>query len=536
MIKILSFVIYMLILVLHTMPIKSIAQNTASVKELTSLKTSSLTKFINNFDYDCDYFMMTKTEGTAVAKMNLSIDPVVKHQGAGSLKCDFVFKGTPKGAVNERVTMRKLWGNYRPDLSFHPLGLSIWIKSDALATDNLVIHLLQQNEGYTLANDSLKIFSFTSQVDLSRADWQQIMIPYTWFKAQNAKDKINLRRIVGYEFIIENTSNTPHSVIMNFDSFEQLTSYKPVFKRNAKFSSIFIQLHAKPHENLDWETTFRAYKEVGIDTVIIQQATRHDKTGSISNYSGTKLPGIVKRYHMIENVFDAANKTDMKVILGLNAGKYPEKKSDAIAYEKLLETNKVIIDELYEKFSNHDLIAGWYISEEYHDGFWRGWWKPEDAYLLSDYQEKVAAYAKSKPKKFLVAVAPALWRGRPADMTYDFYRRILQKTPSVDILYLQDCAGRRNIINEDLLVDLPNYFAMVKKACDESGVQFGVDIESFTKGNCKTTYGTKNWKDLKLLVDIAGMFTQNISQFSWASFRPGVGAFDDYRKYITGNR
>src|SRR5690606_15287452 len=120
-------------------------------------------------------------------------------------------------------------------------------------------------------------------------------------------------------------------------------------------------------------------------------------------------------------------------------------------------------------------LAGWYIAEEYHDGSWRGWWKPEHAYLLSNYQERVAAYLKSKPKKFIVAIAPALWRGRPADMTYSFYKRILEKTPSIDILYLQDCAGRLDINNDDLIVDLPNYFAMVKKACDKTGVRFGVD-------------------------------------------------------------
>ena len=531
--RIRSIGIYILAIAFLVNPSAGNSQLAVSKGELATIKAKNVsTKFINTFDYDCDYFMMKKGVGYMAANTELSIDPEIKYQGIGSLKCKFGFVGSPHKEEAEIITVSKTWGNYRPDLSFHPLGISLWVKSSTPSDSKLIINLLQQNENYTLSNESLKVYTFTSTADLGKTDWQQVVIPYSWFKGQDGNADINLRRIVGYEFGIENTSKKPHDFTVNFDSFQQLTSFDPVFPKNAKFSSIFIQLHAKPHEHLDWTETFKAYKEVGIDTVIVQQATRHDKTGSITNYQGTKLPNIVKQHRMIENVFEAANKTGMKVILGLNAGKYPIKKSDTAVYEKLLETNKTIVDELYEKFSDDRMMVGWYISEEFHDGSWRGWWKPEDTYLLADYNERVAAYAKAKPKKFLVAIAPALWRGRPADMTYTFYKRILEKTPSVDILYLQDCAGRRNIINDDLVVDLSNYFAMVKKACDETGVQFGVDIESFTKGNCKTTYGTKSWEELKLLVNIAGMYTKNISQFSWASFRPGVGAFDDYRRHM----
>ncbi|MFD1632130.1 DUF4434 domain-containing protein [Pseudopedobacter beijingensis] len=427
-----------------------------------------------------------------------------------------------------------MWGMFRSDLSFYPLELSLWVKSSSPSNNKVIIHLLQQNEDYTLTNDSLKVFSFRSSIDLSKTEWQQITIPYNLFveDKEGRGDPIDLKRVVGYEFGVENTSGKAHEFTMNFDSFQQFTSFKPTFNKKNKFSSIFIQLHASLHEHLDWEPTFKAYRAVGIDTVILQQAVRNDKTGSVSNYKGTKLPNIIKQYQMIENAFTAATKTGMKVILGLNAGKYPINKNEATVYDQLYEINKIIVDELYNKFSNNKMMVGWYISEEYHDGTWRGWWKPEDAYLLSHYQERVASYAKSKEKKFLVTIAPALWRGRPADMTYEFYKRILEKTPSVDILYLQDCAGRLNILNDDLIIDLPNYFAMVKKACDETGVKFGVDIESFTKGNCTIKRGTKEWEDLKLLLDIAGMYTQNISQFSWHSFRPGIGAFSNYEKYI----
>ena len=521
--------ISILLMVFFISPFRSNSQVDFQKKEQVFIKENiAASIFINTFDYDCDYFKLSK--GTGNTSVDISIDPKVKHEGSGSLKCKFNFVGAQNS--RELVTLRKIWGIFRSDLSFHPLGLSLWVKSDQSSSDRLVVKLLQQNRDYTLLNDGLKVFSFTSTADLSKTGWQQVTIPYTWFKDEKGRDEVDLKRVVGYEIGIENGSGKPHDFTVNFDSFQQLTSFKPAFKGKAKFTSIFIQLHASVHENLDWEPTFKAYREIGIDTVILQQSIRNDKTGSVSNYYGTKLPNIVKEYQMIENAFAAAGKTGMKIILGLNGGRYPEDKGVASVYEQLFEKNKIVIDELYSKFSDNRSMAGWYICEEYHDGHFKGWWKPEDAYLLSDYQERVAAYAKSKRKKFLVAIAPALWRGRPADMTYVFYKRILERTPSVDILYLQDCAGRLNILNEDLIIDLPNYFTMVKKACDETGIQFGVDVESFTKGNCKNKRGTKNWNDLKLLLDIAGMYTRNISQFSWHSFRPGVGAFNSYKKYV----
>ena len=45
----------------------------------------------------------------------------------------------------------------------------------------------------------------------------------------------------------------------------------------------------------------------------------------------------------------------------------------------------------------------------------------------SHYHQRVAAYAKSKPKKFIVTIAPALWRGRPVDMTYHFFKTFLNE-------------------------------------------------------------------------------------------------------------
>src|SRR5690606_26897132 len=144
----------------------------------------------------------------------------------------------------------------------------------------------------------------------------------------------------------------------------QLTSFVPKFKPASKFSSIFVQLYVKAHEKYDWVSTMKAYKEVGIDTIIIQHALRNPETGTFTHYLGSKLAPADKQYPLIENMFVAAEKTGMKLVLGLNHGKFPENKGEAAVYDKLFDANKKVIDELYEKFSGHKQFAGWYIAEE----------------------------------------------------------------------------------------------------------------------------------------------------------------------------
>jgi hypothetical protein len=503
----------------------------AEIDEL--LSQTAATKFLNHFDYDCSGYI-PKPVHSSIINVDVAIDFNEKTQGAASLKCDYSFPGKSGGGNPEVFSLRKVWGNYRSDLSFFPLGISLWIKSTEGNRDKLKISLLAQNKAYTMRSDDLMTYTYTNDSILNQDGWQRLIVPYSYFKPETEQfGELNLNRVTGYQISIENGSSEPHASSVYFDAMEQLTSFKPELKKTAMFSSIFIQLHASVNLTTDWESTFNSYLEVGIDSMVIQHATRNREGQGIFHYKGSKLPWMKEEYSMIDKMFAAAEKTGMKLVVGLNGGGYPTDKSYAPAYDELYERNQEIIDELYEKFSDSPAMAGWYICEEFHDGGYRGWWKYEDRMLLAHYQQRVAAYAKSKPKKFIVTIAPALWRGRPADMAYEFFKTFFEKTPDIDILYLQDCGGRCYVDDGDFDVDLPNYYMQIKKACDETGVKFGVDIESFERCDCEGIgYHAKSWEDLKDQLDMAGLFTENITQFSWTTFRPGKGAFDEYKKYL----
>ena len=176
---------------------------------------------------------------------------------------------------------------------------------------------------------------------------------------------------------------------------------------------------------------------------------------------------------------------------------------------------------------------GWYITEEFHDGSYPvGWQQEPELAMLAKYLEGVASYIKSKSDK-PVAIAPALWRGLPADLCGKWFERLFKRTPSIDNLYLQDIGGRCLV---DFDVDLPNWYAEIKKACDATNVKFGVDIESFKSCWCPNVdYKAKDWSELKDQLMVAGLFTKYITNFSWATFKKGTNNYDGYKAYLKEN-
>ena len=193
----------------------------------------------------------------------------------------------------------------------------------------------------------------------------------------------------------------------------------------------------------------------------------------------------------------------------------------------------MVFDEVYEQFGNHPCLKGWYITEEFHDGSYPvGWQQEPSLSMLAKYLEGVASYIKAKSDK-PVSIAPALWRGMPADLCGQWFGRIFAQTPNIDYLYLQDLGGRCLV---DVDVDLPNWFAEIKKACDANGVHFGVDIESFQSCWCPDVpYREKGWSELKEQLFVAGLFTEYITNFSWVTFKKGTNNYASYKKYLEDN-
>lgn len=509
-----------------------------TAEELLS-KTHAV-KTLNTYDeMNCVVYDM---KGVPASSQTL-IDRLISDdcvEGSGSFEIRYSFSGNT--TEQESVYIQQSGGDYRSDLSFHPLALSIWVKGNKNNKGTFRFMLIQDTDMFT--QDALhdkerwQFFEYVDKEVLTKEEWTRVVMPYEAFTFAKGRDmgynKLVLNRLEGYRIEVTNDDGATCSGSFCIDNLEQLTSYTPEFRGTPKFSSVFIQLN-RVYENTDWDKEFEASREVGIDTWIIQYAEGFDdRTEEKSSfYAPTKLPWVAKQYDIMNRMFEAAERNGMKLIVGLYPGDYSKKDTTTPEqYEFLIERNKQVFDELFSLWGNHPNLAGWYITEEFHDGSYPVGWQQEPALsMLANYLQTVAAYVKSKSSKE-VSIAPALWRGMPADLCGEWFGKIFAQTPDIDVLYLQDIGGRCLV---DFDVDLPNWFAEIKKACDANGVIFGVDVESFKSCWCPDiSMRAKSWDELEEQLRVAGMFTEHITNFSWATFRPGTDTYEGYKKYIEG--
>lgn len=530
----------------------------AAVKEQQEKEVSELldavrsSKPINTFDEmkpDTWYYTMGPSSGSPMAKLARRVITGNKVEGKGSFSFTYSFSGFARENEKETVFFQQKWGDFRPDLGFEPLGISMWIRGHRTNKGVFRFVLLHDDKMYY---DNFKIrqtYEYTDTEILRKEEWTRLVIPYSWFKPYSGEEGVefNPSRCMGFRIeIVNEDGGEASNCEFLIDNLEQLTSYEPVYSKNAKFSSLFIQLN-KVYEDYDWEWAFKSCLEAGIDTWIIQYSIGFGEENHVSWYSNTSLDFIEKRYTIIDDMVKAAEKVGFKLIFGLFGGRYSDTNNqDQNHYDMLHSKNARVVDEVARNFGSSPCFAGWYITEEFHDGNWRGWHAEKSRDMLADYLEGVAKYAKSKVDK-PVCIAPALWRGMPADLCGLWFEKIFERTPDIDVLYLQDCAGRGPATITSVQVDLPNYFSKIKEACDKTGVQFGVDIESFMSCDSPNIpYQAKDWnEELKYQLGMAGNFTEYITNFSWATFKPsmpnpvpgkpsypGAGAFKDYKEYV----
>ena len=491
-------------------------------------------KTINTFDEDaCWYYTIQPGNNSPQASLTKRVITSNKVEGRGAFVMTYSFSGSTTDGNPEYVSFQQKWGDFSSDLSFCPLGLSVWIKGRPDNVGSFRFVLLQDDVLEANNHITRSTFEYTDPDILKNDGWKRLVIPYGWFKpTEGTTAELNLARNIGYRIEIVNPdggATGDNEFIM--DNLEQLTYYEPEYTGTPKFSSLFIQLNSV-YQNTDWDEAFTACKEAGIDTWIIQYSVGFGVENNVSWYSDSQAEWVTTEYSIIDEMVEAAERCGFNLILGMFGGDYSKVNTeDQSVYDELLRKNKIVADELYEKFGDSPCFAGWYITEEFHDGTYPvGWHADKARQCLANYLQGVAEYVKSFPNKYPVSIAPALWRGLPADKCGEWFEKLFTDTPDIDYLYLQDCAGR---CQTDVDVDLPNYYSHIKQACDKTGVEFGVDVESFLSCSCPDEpYRNKTWAELQEQLFVAGMFTEYITNFSWATFKPGQDGFDGYKAYV----
>lgn len=123
--------------------------------------------------------------------------------------------------------------------------------------------------------------------------------------------------------------------------------------------------HDIPHQNWgpkEWEHDFRFMQAAGIDTVILirsgyQQWLTYPSAYLIA-HEGCYLPPV----DLVGLFLSLAEKYNMAFYFGLyDSGKYWWDQGD---FQREVDINRNVIDEVWEKYGHHPAFRGWYITQE----------------------------------------------------------------------------------------------------------------------------------------------------------------------------
>lgn len=122
--------------------------------------------------------------------------------------------------------------------------------------------------------------------------------------------------------------------------------------------------HDIPHQNWgskEWEADFQYMKAVGINLVILIRCGYKKWMTYPSTVLKEQMGAYEPTEDLVELFLKLSDKYEMDFYFGLyDSGKY----WTAGEYEKEVEINKQVIDEVWEKYGHHQSFKGWYISQE----------------------------------------------------------------------------------------------------------------------------------------------------------------------------
>ncbi len=122
--------------------------------------------------------------------------------------------------------------------------------------------------------------------------------------------------------------------------------------------------HDIPHQNWgeqEWDKDFGYMKEAGIDTVILIRCGYRRWQTFPSKVLTERESCYTPPVDLVEMYLKLSDKWGMKFYFGLyDSGKYWDKGD----YEKEAEINRLVIDEVWERYGSYNSFSGWYISQE----------------------------------------------------------------------------------------------------------------------------------------------------------------------------
>ena len=274
-----------------------------------------------------------------------------------------------------------------------------------------------------------------------------------------------------------------------------------------------------PHQNWgvkEWDQDFKAMKRMGINTVVMIRAG----LGKWITAPFKTLVGKENVYYpsvdLVEMFLTLSDKYKMNFFFGMyDSGKYWQEG----LFQKEIDLNLMLIDEVWEKYGKHPSFKGWYLSQEIS----------RRTKNMSRIYAEVGKHAKAVSGNLTTMVSPYI-HGVKTDQVMsgdkaltvreheEEWNEILGNVRgAVDILAFQD--GQVDYH------ELYDYLVVNKKLADKYGMQCWTNIESFDR-DMPIRFLPIKWEKLLLKLDAArraGM--ENAITFEFSHFMSPNSAY-----------
>lgn len=274
-----------------------------------------------------------------------------------------------------------------------------------------------------------------------------------------------------------------------------------------------------PHQNWgikEWDADFRAMKRMGIDTVVMIRSGLGKWIASPFDSLLATEDVYYPPVDLVELFLTLADKYDMKYFFGMyDSGKYWIEGS----FQKEIDLNMRLIDEVWKKYGHHRSFQGWYLSQEIS----------RRTKNMSKIYAEVGKHAKAVSGNLTTLVSPYI-HGVKTDqvMSGDQVISVQQHEAEWNEI-LDNVKGAVDILAfQDGQVDyheLPGYLEINKKLADKYGMHCWTNIESFDRDMPIRFFPIK-WEKLLLKLEAArkaGM--ENAITFEFSHFMSPNSAY-----------
>jgi len=296
-----------------------------------------------------------------------------------------------------------------------------------------------------------------------------------------------------------------------------------------------------PHQNWgfkEWDRDFASMKQMGIDTVVmIRSGLRQFITYPspiLMNELGCYEPSV----DLVDMFLTLAEKYDMKYFFGTYAMRRNGDYKD-VDLSKTWDTERRLLDEVWERYGSRKAFGGWYLSKEVGDA--------DNLQIIEEFV-RYSGYCKSISGNLPTLISPGM-HGRKCwlpndpnahDLDFSKHESDWDKimgiiSGHVDIIAFQD--------GHVTFDELPAALKVNKRLADKHGIELWTNCESFDR-DMPFRFPPIKWDKMRLKLKAAQdagierAITFEFSHFmSPNSFWPQAGnLFNRYMEWVEANR